>query len=184
MTDTMFPILNIALALGLLIILLINILRTRELHQLRAIYRVMLNDLREKNGEMARVAKENHQQFRAAMAGVIEQVARDELKVDSDVTITTTILESPDDIPEEFAQAVAEGRGIVLDLTDYPSGKCELCTEEADELRPYGPNDEHICIDCARKDPEVSQAKYAKDMSVRLRSAMADVHRRRQARFN
>jgi hypothetical protein len=41
---------------------------------------------------------------------------------------------------------------------------CELCGK-VDECRPYGPNDENICFDCAMKDDEskaIAERKMAK----------------------
>lgn len=35
---------------------------------------------------------------------------------------------------------------------------CEMCGV-IDECRPYGPNDENICFDCAMKDPETTERK-------------------------
>jgi len=37
---------------------------------------------------------------------------------------------------------------------------CEMCGTIA-ECRPYGPNDEQICFDCAMKDPETTERKMA-----------------------
>jgi hypothetical protein len=38
-------------------------------------------------------------------------------------------------------------------------GKCELCGAEK-ELRPYGPNNENICFDCAMKDEKTTAKKF------------------------
>jgi hypothetical protein len=38
-------------------------------------------------------------------------------------------------------------------------GKCEMCGAE-DELRPYGPNNENLCFDCAMKDEEAAKRKF------------------------
>lgn len=38
---------------------------------------------------------------------------------------------------------------------------CELCGV-VDECRPYGPNDEQVCFDCAMKDEETAEKKMAK----------------------
>ena len=37
---------------------------------------------------------------------------------------------------------------------------CQLCGV-IDECRPYGPNDEEVCFDCAMKDPETTERKMA-----------------------
>ena len=42
------------------------------------------------------------------------------------------------------------GRGIIAQEADQV---CELCGR-IDECRPYGPNDEQICFDCAHSTPE------------------------------
>ena len=42
-------------------------------------------------------------------------------------------------------------------------GQCETCGELA-ELRPYGPNDENICIECGQKDPETTVGKMKKHL--------------------
>lgn len=52
------------------------------------------------------------------------------------------------------------GRGIIAE--EEPQ-VCEFCGK-IDECRPYGPDDEQICFDCAMKDEE-SQAIAEKKMS-------------------
>ena len=42
------------------------------------------------------------------------------------------------------------GRGVIM---QEPEQFCEMCGE-LHECRPYGPNDEQICFDCAMKDEE------------------------------
>lgn len=37
---------------------------------------------------------------------------------------------------------------------------CQICGV-IDECRPYGPNDEEVCFDCAMKDPETTERKMA-----------------------
>ena len=37
---------------------------------------------------------------------------------------------------------------------------CELCYKYA-ELRPYGPNGERLCFECAMKDEETTKRKFA-----------------------
>lgn len=49
------------------------------------------------------------------------------------------------------------GRGIIA---QEPEQMCELCGK-IDECRPYGPNDEQICFDCAMKDEETTQKKMS-----------------------
>jgi hypothetical protein len=38
-------------------------------------------------------------------------------------------------------------------------GKCEMCSKQ-DDLRPYGPNNENICFDCAMKDEPTARRKF------------------------
>lgn len=49
------------------------------------------------------------------------------------------------------------GRGIIA---QEPDQMCELCGK-VDECRPYGPNDEQICFDCAMLDEETTKKKMA-----------------------
>lgn len=53
------------------------------------------------------------------------------------------------------------GPGIIA---EQPPEACEMCGIIA-ECRPYGPNDENICFDCAMKDDE-SKAIAEKKMSA------------------
>ena len=53
------------------------------------------------------------------------------------------------------------GRGFIAQETDTV---CEMCGA-IDECRPYGPNDEQICFDCAMKDDE-SKAIAEKKMAA------------------
>jgi hypothetical protein len=39
-------------------------------------------------------------------------------------------------------------------------GKCEFCGKQ-EELRPYGPNNESICFDCAMKDEATTSKKFS-----------------------
>jgi len=47
------------------------------------------------------------------------------------------------------------GRGIIAPQDDEV---CEMCGIVA-ECRPYGPNDENICFECAMKDEETTKRK-------------------------
>jgi len=49
------------------------------------------------------------------------------------------------------------GRGYIAE--ELPQ-VCQLCGI-IDECRPYGPNDEQICIECAMKNPETTERKMA-----------------------
>ena len=49
------------------------------------------------------------------------------------------------------------GRGIIA---EQPPEVCEMCGK-VDECRPYGPNDENICFDCAMKDEETTKRQMA-----------------------
>ena len=46
-------------------------------------------------------------------------------------------------------------RGII---SDQEPECCEMCGVIA-ECRPYGPNDENICFDCAMKDEDTTRRK-------------------------
>ena len=37
---------------------------------------------------------------------------------------------------------------------------CQLCGKTAHELRPFGPNHESICQECADKDPETTELRW------------------------
>ena len=53
------------------------------------------------------------------------------------------------------------GLGIIQ---EQPPEVCEMCGV-VDECRPYGPNDENICFECAMKDDEstaIAEKKMAK----------------------
>lgn len=47
------------------------------------------------------------------------------------------------------------GRGIIA---PEPDQMCEMCNK-IDECRPYGPNDEQICFDCAMLDEDTTKLK-------------------------
>lgn len=47
------------------------------------------------------------------------------------------------------------GRGFIAEEV---AQACELCGK-IDECRPYGPNDEQICFECAMKDEETTRKK-------------------------
>ena len=54
-----------------------------------------------------------------------------------------------------------KGNLIIADRTDPHAfdGKCAMCGQLG-ELRPYGPNDESICFDCAMKDEPATARKF------------------------
>ena len=49
------------------------------------------------------------------------------------------------------------GRGFIAEEV---ATVCEMCGK-IDECRPYGPNDENICFDCAMKDEATTERKMA-----------------------
>jgi hypothetical protein len=49
------------------------------------------------------------------------------------------------------------GRGFI---SPEPDQACEMCGV-IDECRPYGPNNEQICFDCAMKDEKTTERKMA-----------------------
>ena len=48
-------------------------------------------------------------------------------------------------------------RGII---SEEPPQQCEMCGV-IEECRPYGPNNEQICFECAMKDEETTKRKMA-----------------------
>ena len=50
------------------------------------------------------------------------------------------------------------GRGYI---SAEPDRRCELCGK-IDECRPYGPNGEQVCFDCAMKDEETAKRQFMK----------------------
>jgi hypothetical protein len=51
------------------------------------------------------------------------------------------------------------GNTIVLDRRQPFPGNCQMCGHFND-LRPYGPNNENICFDCAMKDEPTTRRKF------------------------
>ncbi len=49
------------------------------------------------------------------------------------------------------------GRGFIAAEADQ---MCEVCGK-IDECRPYGPNGEQVCFECAMKDEETTRKKMA-----------------------
>ena len=45
-------------------------------------------------------------------------------------------------------------------IAQQPDEVCEMCGV-VDECRPYGPNNENICFECAMKDEPTTQQKMA-----------------------
>lgn len=58
----------------------------------------------------------------------------------------------------------------IVVIEPEPDAECQLC-HEMKELRPYGPQGEHVCVTCAQKDPialeRALQARFA-DVKVAL----------------
>lgn len=54
-----------------------------------------------------------------------------------------------------------KGPLVIMDRRDPHAfdGKCQMCGKQ-DELRPYGPNNENICFDCAMKDEATTAKKF------------------------
>jgi hypothetical protein len=46
-------------------------------------------------------------------------------------------------------------------IAQQPDEVCEMCGK-VDECRPYGPNDENICFDCAMQDEATTKHKMEK----------------------
>lgn len=49
--------------------------------------------------------------------------------------------------------------GLFLIGGEEPEGPCAFCGKD-EELRPFGPNDELICFDCAMKDEKTTNRKF------------------------
>lgn len=58
------------------------------------------------------------------------------------------------------------GKIFILDRTDTPIGKCELCRAK-EELRPFGPKGEWVCFDCGMKDEAAMKRGLDKLNSLR-----------------
>ena len=54
-----------------------------------------------------------------------------------------------------------KGNVVIMDRRDPHAfdGKCQMCGKQ-DELRPYGPNNQNICFDCAMKDEATAARKF------------------------
>lgn len=48
--------------------------------------------------------------------------------------------------------------GNVTVICETPPRQCETCGE-VKETRPYGPNGQEICYDCAMKNPKATNAR-------------------------
>lgn len=53
--------------------------------------------------------------------------------------------------------------GVLIIESESPQ-QCDLCGQ-IDELRPYGPNGEHICFECAKKNPVATNEAIYKRFS-------------------
>lgn len=49
----------------------------------------------------------------------------------------------------------------ILTIDGTKHAKCQMCGQVA-ELRPYGPNGESVCFECAMKDEEAAKRQFAK----------------------
>lgn len=58
------------------------------------------------------------------------------------------------------AQAIDTGTLIQA----QPAGRCELCSTVA-ETRPYGPQGEDVCFECAMKDEPAARRAFANRMA-------------------
>jgi hypothetical protein len=70
--------------------------------------------------------------------------------------------------------------GNFVILEGEPGGVCALC-QKFEELRPYGPNGERVCYDCAMKDPEAAKRRFARllhgDSAGAVVGLTSDTHR-------
>jgi hypothetical protein len=58
------------------------------------------------------------------------------------------------------------GKGFIAD--EKPQ-QCELC-KRAEECRPYGPNGEQVCFECASKDPVAMDRGFQRHVLGRIDS--------------
>ena len=49
----------------------------------------------------------------------------------------------------------------VLTIDGREDAKCQMC-QKVEELRPYGPNGESVCFECAMKDEEAAKRQFGK----------------------
>lgn len=55
----------------------------------------------------------------------------------------------------------ATDEGVVVWVAEEPPGRCELC-EKVTETRPYGPNGEQVCVECAMADEAAAKRQFEK----------------------
>jgi hypothetical protein len=58
---------------------------------------------------------------------------------------------------------MSERIGNVTIICEEPDRRCELCGK-IDECRPYGPNGEQVCYDCAMKDEAAANRQLRKHL--------------------
>lgn len=56
---------------------------------------------------------------------------------------------------------MSERIGNVFVIKEEQAQQCDMCGK-IDELRPYGPNGECVCFDCAMKDEEAARRQFNK----------------------
>lgn len=56
---------------------------------------------------------------------------------------------------------MSERIGDVFHIHETPPAECEMCGR-LEELRPYGPNGESICFNCALIDIDAAKRQFAK----------------------
>ena len=72
---------------------------------------------------------------------------------------------------EKEKEKEKKGDFEIIILEPPPSGGCEFCGEQ-DELRPYGPNGEWVCFDCAMLDEEAAGEKFMEMFSAHKGGSM------------
>lgn len=67
-----------------------------------------------------------------------------------------------------------DGVRVTLIENEEP-GDCQMCNKN-DELRPYGPNGENVCVECAMKDKKsMVKRMYKRMYDLDLTDDMADL---------
>ena len=74
-----------------------------------------------------------------------------------------TIRHTKDKVPRaKGAQVHEEEPGFVAIEVEIPDDApaCQMCGKKGVEIRPFGPNHESICAECAEKDPETTERRW------------------------
>jgi len=67
------------------------------------------------------------------------------------------------DIGQKGDRGMSERRNGVVFIYEEKPQQCDFCSK-IEELRPYGPNGECICFDCAMKDEATTEKMMGKKL--------------------